>query len=40
MNNTVTNKIKHFPQLFTLGPQIAQNQDDITFFFDQLLPPN
>ena len=21
MNNTVTNKIKHFPQLFALGPQ-------------------
>ena len=23
MNNTVTNKIKHFPELFALGPQIA-----------------
>ena len=22
MKNTVTNKIKHFPQLFALGPQI------------------
>ena len=23
MNSTITNKIKHFPQLFSLGPQIA-----------------
>ena len=23
MNSTVTNKIRHFPQLFVLGPQIA-----------------
>ena len=26
MNNTVTNKIKHFPQLFALGPQILLKQ--------------
>ena len=26
MNNTVTNKIKHFPEMFTLGPQIALKQ--------------
>ena len=26
MNNTVTNKIKHFPQLFPLGPQTASKQ--------------
>ena len=23
MNNTITNKIKHFPQSFAVGPQIA-----------------
>ena len=26
MNNTVTNKIKHIPQLFALGPQISLKQ--------------
>ena len=26
MNNTVTNKIKQFPQIFALGPQIALKQ--------------
>ena len=23
INNTITNKIKHFPQLYSLGPQIS-----------------
>ena len=26
INNTVTNKTKHFPQLFVLGPQVALRQ--------------
>ena len=26
MNSTITNKIKHFPELFALGPQIPLKQ--------------
>ena len=39
VNNTVTNKITHLPQLFTIGPKIAL-KNGTTFYLDQPLPPN
>ena len=41
-NNTVGNKIEHFPQLLTLGPQIAfkEKKNGTTYSLDQPLPTN